>query len=47
LKNKEGKACEELYVRELTSTKEIKQKRELVKFVKQKEKELLKIKIDG
>jgi len=46
LKNEEGKACEELFVRNLTSTKEIKEKRELVKFVKQKEKEQLKLKID-
>lgn len=46
LKGKDGKACEELYVRDLTSTKEIKEKRELVKFVKQKEKEQIKIKID-
>jgi len=39
LKDEAGKACEELYVRDLTSTKEIKEKRELIKFIKQKDKE--------
>jgi len=39
LKDKEGKPTEDLFVRDLTSTKEIKGKRELMKFFKQKEKE--------
>lgn len=47
LKDKEGKPCEELYIRNLTSTKEIKSKKDLVKFIKQKEKEQLKSKIDN
>jgi len=46
LKDKEGNPSEELFVRDLTSTKEIVEKRDLVKFVKQKEKEYLKTKID-
>lgn len=46
LKDKDGKPSEELFVRDLTSTKEIVEKRDLVKFVKQKEKENLKTKID-
>jgi predicted RNA-binding protein with RPS1 domain len=46
LKDKVGKSSEELFIRDLTSTKEIVEKRDLVKFVKQKEKEQLKIKID-
>ena len=46
LKDEEGNPCEELFIRDLTSTKEIVEKRDLVKFVKQKEKEYLKTKID-
>ncbi len=46
LKDEEGKPTEELFVRDLTSTKEIVDKRDLVKFVKQKEKEYLKTIID-
>jgi len=36
LKDDEGNPTEQLFIRDLTSTKEIKDKRELVKFVKQK-----------
>lgn len=46
LKDAEGKPCESLFVRDLSSTKEIIEKRDLVKFVKQKEKENIKTKID-
>ncbi len=47
LKDKEGKSTEELFVRELTSTKEISEKKELVKFIKMKSREQLRTKLEN